>query len=164
MTQQRTDVNTQGWITEDQPDLVVRSYTSLSRNTYTDALRGTIAYDPDTKGLFYYSGSTWVSVAGGAINKVVRNITQSYPMLVVDDTVVADATLGSIVVTLQSTHAMKGREITIIKSDATINTVTATSVGADVIGGAGNNTFTLTMPNQHVQLSTSDTGGLWYTV
>ena len=80
----------------------------------------------------------------------VKIITSNYTALITDDTIFANAASGAITITLPSAAGQKGKELTIIKQDATLNKVT-------VAGGVGS----LYLINDNFKFISN--GSSWYT-
>lgn len=140
------------------------AYTAALRSKLTNPKQGTVCFDPETKGLLFWNGTTWVPLTEATAGRQVVNVSADYTMPDVSvDVLVVNATAGPITVTLPSAVHAKGREIAVIKSDATANVVTLQHQGTDIIGGGTDTTFTLTMQHSMVKLLSAGSN-IWYCV
>ena len=139
-------------------------YTADMRAQLNDPEEGTICFDPDTHGLLFWNGVSWTPVISStSTTRTVVRVTADYSMTKEQDVIVADATSGPITVCLPKTADCVGREIAVVKSDSTTNTVTLQHSGTDVIGCCDDTTFTLNTPQSIVNLQAFGTG-TWYCV
>lgn len=70
------------------------------------------------------------------IEQRIRTSTASETVEVADDVILADATAGAVTITLPLAAESKGRVLTIIKKDSSVNAVTVDGNGAETINGA----------------------------
>ena len=63
----------------------------------------------------------------------LKTISSNYIALITDDSILADATSGNIVVTLPSAASKTGKVIKIIKTDSSVNTVTVSGIILPII-------------------------------
>ncbi|NDQ57364.1 MAG: hypothetical protein GZ088_09865 [Acidipila sp.] len=73
----------------------------------------------------------------------VTAASTTYAVLITDYLVTADATGGAFAVTLPAAAANKGRIVNVKKTDASVNAVTMTAAGGDVIDGAATQSITI---------------------
>lgn len=66
----------------------------------------------------------------------VVTVTANYTMTDVDVMIVGDATSGNITITLLTAAGREGRDITVKKSDASVNLVTIDAEGAETLDGS----------------------------
>lgn len=103
--------------------------------------------------------SAWVKTLDARYKTLVKNVT--YTILTTDFDnnnsliLLADATTGNIVITLPAAASILGLGVTVIKTDASVNTVTVKGNGSELINNA--NTFILREVYQKVKLETSGT-------
>lgn len=93
------------------------------------------------------SGVPVVSNASGDIRQVVLtdidDTDSPYTQLVTDHTLLCDASAGAVTVNLLTTVSAEGREITIKKTDASLNAVTVAPAGSETLEGELDGTILL---------------------
>lgn len=97
-----------------------------------------------------------LQVNGSSAIKTRTVTTSSYLVAGDDHTLFVDATSGVIQVTLPDSSLFPGRTLTVKKVDTSVNAVTITPVGADLIDGAAN--ASLVMPNEFMNLVSTSAG------
>jgi hypothetical protein len=162
------EYNSLGYLLDPTPSqgdsTTASTYTTQMREQLTEPQDGMICYDPDAKGLLFFNGSTWIPVISSTSTKNVVTVTQSYTVPVDGvDVVVADCSTGWLVLTLPSASSATGKELAIVKADASANTVTIQAQPGDSIGDVGDNSFVLGTRHAIVKLMSASLG-VWYCV
>jgi hypothetical protein len=86
--------------------------------------------------------------------------TTAYTLTTTDETVIVDATSASVNITLPSASANPGQLYTIVKKDATTNSVNLVASGGALVNG----TASYALTTQYAQISVQSDGTNWYIV
>lgn len=76
-----------------------------------------------------------INATASNLTSTGRTVTVSGSVLTTDSAIEVDATLGNIILTLYTAVGNEGKILTIIKTDASSNTVTITPLGLETING-----------------------------
>lgn len=94
----------------------------------------------------------------GSIGRDITIKSLDYQITSSDFRILADATLGPIIITLPSVAGIGRREHIVHKIDASVNTVTVKGFGAQLINGVN----TLVLANQYDKREFVTTGSVWF--
>lgn len=142
----------------DQLDTESGSPTFTDRNSGTAlaAALGTIKLTGlYTPGSVTVTNPTGLKIIDGQRAFPSKTITSSYQLLVTDEVIYANATSGDIVLDLISAQ-WTPNQITVVKTDSSVNTVELTAIGGQTINGAG----TLILNTQYQKATIAPQGGI----
>lgn len=93
-----------------------------------------------------------------------RLVTTATTVLDSDETMLVDTTSGAVTVTLPTASTVRGREFTVVKTNAGANNVTIAAAGSDTINGAATYVFNTQWQSITVQcaLMTSPATYSWF--
>lgn len=133
-------------------DVLFRALDALSRGAATP--RPTVTVVSSGGGT---STPAWADVQNRPATGAVRTFTASAALTAADEHALVDASGGNLTLTLPSAAGDVGRTFTVIKTDASANTVTVDPAGTETINGGA----TAVITRQHTALTIISDGANW---
>lgn len=154
--------STVGWVNVCAPQLTVAQLSEL-----TDVQDGMFAFNSTSGKPQYYYGGAWRDFGtggGGSSDPVVINTSTNYTVQAADNVIVCNAIGADIYLTLPLVALRDGKELMVIKTDASTHQVHIQTTGGQHIRTRTTTEQLLTIQDDRVDIMPISATSMWYLV
>jgi hypothetical protein len=122
---------------------------------------GCLAHDLDSGQLVLSDGTNWKALASRYDSVTAKtNADSPYTALVLDDTLLCDASSGAITINLYATSGTSGLKLNIKKTDSSVNAITIDGDTTETIDGS----LTKVISTQYDSITIQSDGSNWHII